>query len=299
MCLLGIICNYELTRLFTFNSYLGAGLRIQSSTSWPSVIYAVFHLFGYRTEVSLISLAGILSVLGIGCGIYLIIDSFYYLIHMNFETGWMLRLLFLFSFLTLTFILIFAYDTYYFLLYYIFPYSFIPVLIAEKSEYEPVTLPFLHTRVLVPFIVFLSLVGNGVFNTAWFADLPVQDQTYDGLNYYNRRIVSELSGAVSFLEERQYKWGCSPYWSSNIVTEMTNGAICVTPLEPWSSSKPHYYPWLTFLSYQDIEASPAFLLLSNEKSSMELFSGEIVYSDDYYTIVEYGTSKELWNLIQQ
>lgn len=103
-----------------------------------------------------------------------------------------------------------------------------------------------------------------------------------------------MSGAVNYLEENGYRYGCAPYWHSSVVTEMTDGKISMAPLLFYDTAvRIHYWLTDTALFSTDLD-EPSFMLFNAEQAEKyeptAIADGaEKVYADEWFTVFRYPT----------
>lgn len=263
--------------------------------SLDQVLYGYFHHFGFRDEIKLLSVTGVLSALGIVLGIYCIVVSVCRIISHKKEADAQKNLPFVF-FISYTVVMLFVFlivgNGYYFVLY-LTPIVIwmIPVFVSELHR-VPKQLSCLNLKKILPFAMVAIIFANGFVNSAFLISGEVFEQKYEGLGYKTFNARSYITPAVSFLQENGYDLGYAEFWSSNICTEISNGKIKMINVNMnFNDGTFYYYDWLTLKSNRSLEDKKKFLLLSAEEyqkmaKTEELQKCEIVYKDDYYTIFD-------------
>lgn len=89
-------------------------------------------------------------------------------------------------------------------------------------------------------------------------------------------------GYINFLEENGYDYGYATFWNANITTEMTDGRIDMTSLDP-NAEDLKVFRWLTDKRLIDEPHDRTFLVLENDEAGMYKGS-EPVYSDDCFRV---------------
>ena len=94
----------------------------------------------------------------------------------------------------------------------------------------------------------------------------------------------ERLGYINYMLENGYDYGYATFWNANITTEMSDGAIDMTSLDP-NAEKPVIFKWLTDRRLIEGEHEKAALVLTNEE--LHMYEGiEPVYSDDHYSVFD-------------
>ena len=94
----------------------------------------------------------------------------------------------------------------------------------------------------------------------------------------------ERMGYINYLKDNGYDYGYATFWNANITTEMSDGAVDMTSLDP-NADKPEVFLWLTDKRLIEKEHEKAFLLLTNDELGM--YEGKSpVYHDDYFSIFD-------------
>lgn len=99
----------------------------------------------------------------------------------------------------------------------------------------------------------------------------------------------ERLGYIGFLEDAGYDHGYATFWNANITTEMSDGKINMTSLDP-NAEKPVIFRWLTDKRLIDEDQGKAFLLLTSDEKGMYEGS-EPVYSDEYFSVYDIDKSE--------
>ena len=96
-------------------------------------------------------------------------------------------------------------------------------------------------------------------------------------------------GYINFLEENGYDYGYATFWNANITTEMTDGRIDMTSLDP-NAEDLRVFRWLTDKRLIDEPHDKAFLVLENDEAGMYKGS-EPVYSDESFSVFDIDKSE--------
>ena len=96
-------------------------------------------------------------------------------------------------------------------------------------------------------------------------------------------------GYIQFLEENGYDYGYATFWNANITTEMTDGRIDMTSLDP-NAEDLRVFRWLTDKRLIGEPHDRAFLVLENDEAGMYKGS-EPVYSDESFSVFDIDKSE--------
>lgn len=279
---------------YSFKDYSTNTIKILNE-SLDQVFYGYFHHFGFRDEIKLLSVTGVLSVLGVFLGIYCFIVSFYRIIRYKKEANVQNTLPFVF-FIAYTVVMLFVFfivgDGYSFVLYFTpIVIWMIPIFVLEMRN-VPKHLSLLNLKKILPYIMVVIIFINGFVNSAFLISGKIFEQKYEGLGYKTYNARSYITPAVSFLQENGYDLGYAGFWNSNISTEISNGKIKMINLNMnFNDGTIYYYDWLTLKSNRSLVNKKKFILLSVDEyqkltKNEELQKCEIVYRDDYYVIYD-------------
>lgn len=264
------------------------------------IVYGFFHQFGFRTKVSMLSLAGILSLGGLAACVYCLWVSVSKLLRHKSGDGWgriIVQVFFLLHTGVMLVIFLITDDAYYYALYLSLCYPWGAIALAIHWDDIPGEIHPFHSKKLLAWGCMALLVLNGLGNVTYFCGSKLVDQPYEGLLFQNINKKEELTGAVTYLTENGYEIGYATYWEANIITEMTDGAISMVNLEIeddpalGNCGNIRYYNCLTSLYLREIPAEQKCLLLSRDVK--DIFEGSdsfrycrLVYEDDYHCIYD-------------
>ena len=94
----------------------------------------------------------------------------------------------------------------------------------------------------------------------------------------------ERLGYISFLTENGYDYGYATFWNANITTEMSDGALNMTSLDPDADGLV-VFRWLTDNRLIEGEHDRAFLVLGSYE--LDKYKGsEPVYEDEYFSVFD-------------
>ncbi len=152
---------------------------------------------------------------------------------------------------------------------------------------------------MVPSIIFIDLIyrlyadnkeWRSIAGTAVIASfLLIGANGY--LNLLDISANGERLGYINFVKEQGYDYGYATYWNANITTEMSNGEIDMTSLDP-NANKLVVYRWLTDERLIDEKHDKAFLVLTRDERDM--YDGsEPIYEDEYFCVFDIDGEKEI------
>lgn len=157
--------------------------------------------------------------------------------------------------------------------YFIFNFMLlVPVYALYLNRKKFLTIPIMLCFLLAGFSTIVYKSGNG--------------------GYYEWQIPnSERMQSINFLEENNYRFGYASYWNANIITEFTDGDICVSGF--WNLDAMEHFKWNSLKKYEDPCLEKVFLLLTNVEAEKltDRISVSTVYRDDVFTIYEYPTTE--------
>lgn len=279
---------------------LGIQIAIQSETNILSfvgfdnikdILYGFFHQFGYRNDVSMLSVSGILSLGGIFTGCYLVFLAAKRLLQRENTQNCQTRLLSTFFLAHVAVMLLIFLLTkgsvpkYYYPLYLSLCYPWAVPLLLITFEDLPDRIHLLHPRKFFAVVSVLILLLSSAINHSYFQGSDCFPQTYEGLSFHNRDKKAELTKVVDLLMEQGYDKGYASYWECNIVTEMTNGSVPMVLINDQNYNQPgnlHYRNWLTTSWIQESPCEKPFLLLTENASQSFLDSDSYPYCTQIY-----------------
>lgn len=261
---LGLLCGNALSaRGYLTNVHPNDNtLTILPASQWSKVLYGYFHQFGFRNDVPLLSICGILSVGALFLGVYVLLISLKRLRSSEKD----IRKVVLYTFFlwyTGIMLLVFAItdnaNCYYPLyLTLCLPWA-APVLLEDLAEKWKAKnyLPKLFSLCAVAL-----LVVNGLVNIGYLGGVSAFDQPYEGLTLKVRDHKQALSDFVDYAQENGYDLGYGQHWECNIVTEMTDGELPMVNLY-LENDNLVYYDCLTSRWLREKPAQKPFLLLDS------------------------------------
>lgn len=273
--LIGLLVNTNwLSKRFLFQDHSTNTLGIIRSEELSNILYGYFHQFGFRDNVKMISLSGILSLGGIFAGIYILILSIKKLKARKNEADIrksILQIFFLFysAIMFAVFFITGKYSVYSFTLYFVLCLSWaVPLLVSHFLNISHST-SFFHVKKLFPFLSVIFLLLNGLANTTFFIGNHLFEQPYEGLIEQNMNRKAEMTGVVNYLTENQYDVGYATFWECNIVTEISNGKVMMISIQ-FNEGTDHivYFDWLTLMPLRVDPQDKPFLLLRKDDQSI-------------------------------
>ena len=290
----GFIINTNyLAEKYTFADYSKNTINLLGAEKIKDVLYGFFHHFGFRDEIEIMSVLGVLSVFGILLGIYCLILAIKGIVEFKTEQDILKALPYTF-FVAFTAVMLTVFlildNGYYFVLYFTpLVVWMIPVFVLEMLKKKDTS--FFNLKVLLPYLAVAVILVNGIANAMYFTDLRF-DQKYEGLKYRNKYRKEEMLAVTEFLEKENYEIGYATFWNANIVTEITDGKVKMIGVTVGEyGGQVERYDWLTLKSNSEIEAEKKFLLL--EKSLATVFEAnnnidqcKTVYFDEYFIVYD-------------
>lgn len=302
-----------LSKSYTFASYAEYKLSILPSSSLSDMLYGFLHLFGFRNNVQLLSILGLVSVMGVFAGVYCVVYSIKLLINVcNSEiplSKQLFSLFFAFSFIvTVTvFILTGGSHIYFFYLY------FVPVTVWSiptfihfiDNSFDKIS--FFNSKILIPVAMTIILFVNGFCNILFFNGIYFKGQLYEGLDYKNKNLKVHLAPVIELIEENDYTLGYSTFWHSNVITELTDGQtemvhIAYENIDD-TNTYLYYFNWLTAKSTRLNDADKAFILVGDlERSSFDKLACNdictLIFEDNKFSLYEINNLDEFKSTIQ-
>lgn len=304
--LLGYLVNIRiLDSRYVFASYQELKIDLLNVEKLPDILFGIFHSFGFRDNLRIISLLGILSAGAVFSFLCSIVRGVLLTVNPETDSVPPRRFLGLFAvsslFVMLCVFLFLDYDWYYPL--YLLPVTawFVP-LIAAHYDAVPVRISKIRRGDVCLLLSLLLLFCNGFANSAFFASGGrLFTQRYEGMSYEDMTLVKRLEKPVAFLMENGYELGYSQFWSANPVTEMSDGAIKMINLVVNRYDRPLVvHDFLMLRSTYYMETDKTFLLLpafyNNAYVEMDIYDpSQLVYNDGEFFIYHFDDPSVLWN----
>ncbi len=257
----------------------------------PSIWECILHQFGYRTNIPLISLTGLLSLCGLFVAFYCCYRSVSSFTDKEPDLSKILfrrMMLFCTVCIALEMILIenLEISTRYFISASVW---MVPLLCSYADE-------FLSGEGLLPkkcayFLCIGIILVNGYFNMLFFLNPDgIAKQTYEGLPETNPKLVGDLKRSMDFLTENDYDFGFAPFWTAATITEKTDGKIPVSAIWVYGQHmQPHKFLKLKYRDYQPAEKVFLLLDVTNAQYFPDFdvpFEWKEVYRDIHYVVYD-------------
>lgn len=243
-------------------------LGFLDAASLDDLLYGFFHQFGFRTDVKMISLSGLLSIGSIFTGAYILILSVKKVL--AYQKGDDVRQAVFYAFflfhtavMLVVFLISGKSQDYYFPLYLSLCYPWSIALFLANWKALPEKLHPFHAKKLFAWVSILVLLLSGGANFAYFHGSTAFSQVYEGLHLPQRDKKELLTELASYLCENDYEIGYATFREGNILTEMTDGNIQIINIEcdVNQSGNLSYYNWLTSLWLREVPNQKPFLVL--------------------------------------
>lgn len=282
-------------------------LNVLNTASWGPILAALLIQFGFRTQVKLFSLIGVLSLGGLFNSAVLMYYSgkeFLDKRQKDFRT-YVMRTMMLVSLAVNLIIFIFG-DIPYRLQAdysrYLVPASvwIIPLLCSEMEHLWD------HSffRKAIFYVCIGIFVLNGLLNASSFLNSKNFGQPYDGISYDNPHLADDLQSVTEFIRAHDYPLGYAFAGEANTLVELLNGYPVVS-LRQTLDGAWEYTNWLSLKSYKEIPSDRAFLLIRKEllplyEDSLISLDAERLYFDDLgYMIYDITGLGKFRNLIRE
>ena len=293
---LGFKGNGILSDSYSFFSQSETRLGFIEFTEFNDILYGFFHQFGFRDNVKMLTLTGILSLAGIFAGIYSIIVSVKEISAGRAVNDKAFVIQSFFFYYTATMLAVFIvtgkYQSYYFYLYLLFCLSWVsPLLFIHLSKLFSQKSSITMQKLLILLTIVILFI-NGFANLTYFNGKRVVDQTYEGLTFRDTEKVQKLENSISYLMKNNYDIGYATFWESNILAELSDGQVrTVTVTCNQNTGSLSCYRWLTLNSLISTPKEKPFVLLDisyqNAFASSEISQYcTLAFEDDYHCIYD-------------
>ncbi len=292
---LGYIINSRyLSSAFSFRDYNTLTLGVVGAENLSDILFGLLHFFGFREEVRLLSVLGILSLGAVFSFVVCAAWGAALLCGRQKSVSPAHRMISLFA-LSATFVMLCVYllvelNWYYAL--YLLPAIvwFIP-LIGAAFDAIPDRAGMLRRGDVCMLLSILLIAANGFVNSAFFATQgKLFPQRYHGIGYENMTLGEQLQAPVAYLQENGYDYGYAEFWTSSPITEISDGSIDTVNLLINYYNRPLVrYEHLMQPSLYDKQSDKAFLLLTSyyDRAYATMpyeYKGEKVYDDGEFVI---------------
>lgn len=285
-----LVSSRILSEIYTIADFTDRTLAVRTYFR-PSIWECILHQFGYRTNIPLMSLTGILSLCGLFTAFYCYYSSACSFAAKETDLSAILfrRMLPVCTVcIALEMILIenLEISTRYFISASVW---MVPLLCSRADE-------FLSRNEILPkkcayFLCIGLILANGFFNMLFFLNPDgIAKQTYEGLPETNPKLVGDLKRSIDFLLENDYDFGFAPFWTAGTITEKTDGKIPVTAIWVYGQHmQPHKFLKLKYRDYQPAEKVFLLLDVTNAQYFPDFevpFEWKEVYRDIHYVIYD-------------
>lgn len=280
---IGLVINAKLQEVASFSSFSEIGLTFIPADKLMNLLYGLLHLFGFRRGVNLLTITGILSVMGVVVAIFCLLHSFRAAISRDREPTLARQAIndLLPCSLVVLAMLMFLTEENTDPERYLLPYAFwyIPLL-AQLMTTQPdregamslgkLQLPaWLTPKKVILYALWAVCLLNGLLNMRSFLNPAAFGQPYEGLDQRNPAQVVEFREPVQFLQENSYDLGYGPHWNANVLTEMTDGQLPMVAIRRTEAADADtlgitYVDWLTLRSNRELPTEKPFLMLLHE-----------------------------------
>lgn len=267
VALAGLMINQAWHAVYTFADYSDVELTVLGYDLISDTIFGVLHQFGFRRDVALISVMGVLgmaSLLGAGLCVHGCIRTLG-----DSQEEWavgesIIRHMMPCSVLVCLVLVLFTTQNDFSHLHMLpFFIWFIPYLALEAANLRGKR--FLYQTIVCCVCAVCML--NGLVNHRSFQHPEDFGQMYEGLSVRTPNTVALLSPLRDRIVAEGYDLGYATHWQCNVLTEMSDGAVDMVNLEE-RDEKLCYYDWLTPKSLRSREAEQAFVVLTAHEAQL-------------------------------
>lgn len=269
----GMLVNMKWQEAFSFRDYSALHLAVIDGDGLMDMVFGLFHQFGYRRDIPLMSRMGLASVLALMVGGYCLLHSVRTVTVKPQREAigermmeWMLPC----ALCVVMLIFLFTRQNTYAELYFL-PYSvwFIPLLClmatTAPERKDALKLPaWLTGKGLVVYALIGVCMLNGLLNMQSFTHIRGFNQPYEALKMRQPEYTIYLTDVVDYLVDEGYDLGHCEFWDSHVMTEMSDGKLSTVNMSDWDG-RFHYYDWLSLKSNRTMEAKKPFLLLKHDR----------------------------------
>ena len=280
---------------YIFSDYSASSVELLEADSINDVLYGFFHHFGLRENATLMSILGVLSVLGVILGAASLIVAFWGIKRYKAEKDIQKALpcVFYISYVAVMLLVFFVLGRGFYYVLYFSPVVIwmIPVFVDALGNVQK-SLPIIDLRRVLPIFAVVAIGLNGLVNGVYFLDDKYFEQKYEGLVFQDRSITKTLDPVVDFLVENEYELGYATFWNANIITEMSDGkARFINVHFNDTTGKVTFNYWLTLTANRNLENPKKFLLLERYQQKTfengnDLTDCSLVYEDENYVVYE-------------
>ncbi|MCR5748498.1 MAG: hypothetical protein K6G03_12390 [Lachnospiraceae bacterium] len=263
-----IVNGSVLSKIYQYHSYGNVSFIRFSFEKLEWAVDAVLASFGYVIGEYFISFGGICN-----CLAFMMMILFFMMFPVLFLKRNMMSVTqeYMYWFATVTFLM----------------NTFVMIL-GQNDEYADryITIGMVPAVMLIDLFYRIYIEGKtrdiliGVAILAVFITLGIRG--YLGLLHIGAN--GERLGYISYLTENGYDYGYATFWNANITTEMSDGRINMTSLDP-NAEDLRIFEWLTDKTLTEKEHDKYFLVLDNNEKD-KYTESEPVYQDEYYSVYD-------------
>lgn len=291
----GLLMNAKLHETFSFSDYSGLHLAVMDGDTLMEMLFGLFHQFGYRRNIPLLTRMGLGSVMALIVGVYCLLHSVRTMTVRPLRElvgERIIEFLLPCSLSVVVLVFLFTKQNVYSELYFL-PYSvwFIPLLTLvattkQSSQKSPKWIEWPTGRQMVAYALIGVCMLNGLFNMRSYTNIRGFNQPYEGLSMKEPDYTVYLTDVVDHLVEEGYDLGYCDFLDGNVITEMSDGKLKTVNLRE-NDGCLQYYDWLSLKSNRTLEAKKPFLLLKHyrlsllENNSLEAFVNKTKQMNGY------------------
>lgn len=272
----GMLVNSGWHSTYSFRDYTVLQLKVMPADQVMDMLFGLFHQFGFRRDIGLMSRMGLLSVASLVVALYCMwYGSRAVISREERPLGHRLIACMLpCSLAVVVLVFVFTIQNTWAELYFL-PYVvwFVPLLClaaTEAPDYpEKNRLPaWLTGRKLVVYALCGICMLNGLSNMQSFSNVRGFNQRYEALKMDQPEYAVYLTDVVGYLVDEGYDMGYSEFWDTSILTEMSDGKLPMINIYEELPHEYRYYDWLSLKSYRDAPAEKPFLLIKHDRLGM-------------------------------
>lgn len=281
--LAGLVVNMGWHDVYTFVDYAGMRLVMISPTKLIGMLFGLLHPFGYRREMMLLTVTGLLSVMGAIVCVFCVLHGLRAVLSgapRRTAGERVVEYLFPCAMSVVGLIFLLTRQNNYAELYFL-PYAvwFIPMLslvattLPDRQSDECPKIPaWLTSQKLVVYALVGVCLLNGLINMRCFMRPEAFGQPYEGIEHMEPDTVAQMSGVRDYLVEEGYDLGYATFWRANVMAEMSDGKLKQVAVHiPEGEKELAHYDWLSLKSNRTMDAKKPYLLLG--ESELHLLQG--------------------------
>ena len=297
-----LVNQYVLSNYFHFKLFDDVVLGIIEPENITRMWQGYFAQFGYQAGRLLLSPAGILACGGLLIALYAIFAGICaartHKLREQDPLEWA-SLMFITALSTMFALFLFTRENTNYLLYFIPVAVWTVPMVGFRLDHAK-TMATVHRVLLVAVCGFL--LANGVYNNLFFIDPKGKPVDYEGISAPETDTVEGLQGVLTYLQDNHFTLGYATFWNSNIITEMSNGAVRMTNMIlDENSAEVRFYDWLSDVNLRNrdyVANQKVFVLLKDDEDQAFLNlpiaeNANYEYEDERYIIFSYDNPTEL------